>query len=294
MIYLAGVLVVTSKKAFVSVDLEGLPHVVSRLQLVPGRPLWEEAREIVTEVIVKVCEVLRSSGFDEVVVADSHGDMVNIEVGKLPDYVALVRGYPRPTSMVAGAEGSEVALMIGYHAGFGTRRAVFDHTFSGAVVRSLEFNGVRFSEYLVNSSALGHLGIPVIFLAGDENLRSEIANHTPWVVFTPMKEPLSRYSAKSPALSKVLKELEVGVREGLRRHSEGLTKPFRIETPVIVRVSFHESGFADIAELLPIVKRVNGVTVEYEARDPIEAYKILEVLIMASHGVKLMTEVQAR
>ncbi|MEM0473901.1 MAG: M55 family metallopeptidase [Zestosphaera sp.] len=282
------------RRAFLSVDLEGLPHVVSRLHLAPGRPLWEEAREIATKVVVRACEVLRDSGFEEIVVADSHGDMVNLEVSKFSDYVVLVRGYPRPTSMIAGAEGSDVALMIGYHSGFGTRKAVFDHTFSGAVVRSLEFNGVRFSEYLVNSSALGHLGIPVVFLAGDENLRTEVAKHTPWVVFTPLKESLSRYSAKSPSLSRVLKDLELGIREGLRKHAEGLTKPFKIETPVTVRVSFHESGFADVAELLPIVKRVDSLTVEYEARNPVEAYKILEALIMASHGIRLITEIQLR
>lgn len=284
----------SGRRAFVSVDLEGLPHVVSRLHLIPGRPLWEEAREIVTKIVVRVCEVLRDNGFEEVVVADSHGDMVNLEVSKLPDYVVLVRGYPRPTSMVASAEGSDVALMIGYHAGFGTRKAVFDHTFSGAVIRGLEFNGVKFSEYLVNSSALGYLGIPVVLLAGDENLRDEVTRHTPWVTFIPMKESLSRYSARSPALSKVLKNLELGIKEGLRKYFDGVTKPFRIETPVLVRVSFHESGFADIAELLPIVRRVNGITIEYEAHDPIEAYRILEVLIMASHGVRLITEIQVR
>lgn len=284
----------SGKRAFVSVDLEGLPHVVSRLHLTPGRPLWEEAREIATKTIVRACEVLRDSGFEEVVIADSHGDMVNLEASKLPDYIVLVRGYPRPTSMVAGAEGSDIALMIGYHSGFGTRKAVFDHTFSGAVVRSLEFNGIRFNEYLVNSSALGHLGIPVIFLAGDENLRMDVVKHTPWVVFTPLKESLSRYSAKSPALSRVLRDLELGIKEGLRRHAEGLTKPFKIETPVTVRVSFHESGFADVAELLPIVRRIDGLTVEYEARDPLEAYKILEALIMASHGLRSITEIQSR
>lgn len=277
-------------RAFVSVDLEGLPYVVSRLHLTPGKPLWGEAREVVTKVVLKACEVLKGGGFDEVVVADSHGDMVNVEVSELPEYVTLVRGYPRPTSMIAGAEGSDVALMLGYHAGYGTPRATFDHTYSGAVVRSVEFNGIKFSEYLINSSALGHLGVPVIFLAGDEKLGEEVVKYTPWVVFISMKRSISRYSASSPALSKILQEIESGLKKAIKTYTERSARPFKIETPVKVRLMFHESGFADVAEYMPSVRRVDGLTVEYEAQDPVEAYRILELLVMASHGLRLITE----
>ncbi len=278
------------RRAFISVDVEGMPHVVSRLHLAPGRSLWEEARVIATKTVVKVCDVLRSSGFTEVVVADSHGDMVNVKVEELPDYVTVVRGYPRPTSMITGAEGSDVALMIGYHAGYGTPRAAFDHTYSGTVIKSVEFNEVRFSEFLINASVLGYLGIPVVFLAGDERLEEEVARHTPWVTFVPMKRSLSRYSSVSPALSRILQEVELGVKNAVRSYAEGSVKTLNVETPVKVRISFHESGFADIAEYLPLIKRVDGLTVAYEARDPLEAYRILELLVMASHGLRSLTE----
>jgi D-amino peptidase len=45
-------------KAFISLDLEGLPYVVSREHLYVRGALYQEAREIATELVKTVAETL--------------------------------------------------------------------------------------------------------------------------------------------------------------------------------------------------------------------------------------------
>ncbi|MGC8675567.1 M55 family metallopeptidase, partial [Fervidicoccus sp.] len=142
------------KKAFLSVDLEGLPFIVNRGQLSTGNPLWEEGRRIASELTYAAVKAIHDEGFDEVIVADSHADMINIYYERLPKYAYLVRGYPRPRSMITGAEGCSAAFFLGYHAGVGTKDATYDHSFSGSAIRGLEVNGVKMSEFLFNMIAL--------------------------------------------------------------------------------------------------------------------------------------------
>jgi len=65
-------------KAFISVDLEGMPYVVIPGHLSLKGSLYDEARKISTKVTVIVAEELNKNGFDDVVIADSHGPMVNL------------------------------------------------------------------------------------------------------------------------------------------------------------------------------------------------------------------------
>jgi len=51
--------------------------------------------------------------------------------------------------------------------------------------------------------------------------------------------------------------------------------------PVKVEIRFLGTEQADIAEHLPSVERVDGKTVQFVAKDIIEAYRILELLICA-------------
>ena len=41
---------------------------------------------------------------------------------------------------------------------------------------------------------------------------------------------------------------------------------------------------ADAAELLPIAKRVDGLSVEYKTENMITAYKVFELLVLAGTG----------
>ncbi|MFB0567580.1 MAG: hypothetical protein ACETVM_03225 [Candidatus Bathyarchaeia archaeon] len=48
------------------------------------------------------------------------------------------------------------------------------------------------------------------------------------------------------------------------------------------------SHFADVAEFLPIVKRIDGLNVEYTASNMIEAYKIFELLALAAAAISAL------
>lgn len=87
---------VIKMKAHVSVDLEGMPYIVSRGHLNLKAPLYDEARKIATKITLITAEELHKNGFGEVIIADSHGPMVNLLVDDLPDYVEIIRGFPRP------------------------------------------------------------------------------------------------------------------------------------------------------------------------------------------------------
>ncbi len=259
--------------------------------------LYGEARKIATEVVKITATTLHELGFEEVVVADSHGPMVNIiPPEEMPSFVKLVRGFPRPPlSMVVGGKGSDVAIFLGYHARSGVRGgATFDHTYSSATIDWITVNGRPVSETLLNAYLLGEWGgVPVILVAGDRALLEggDVKEALPETVGVPLKESFSRYSAISPSMEAIKKLLIKGTKEAVKRWKEGAIKPpLSVEKPVKVGgVRFLNSGFADAAELCPPrVRRMDGKTVEFEANSVEEAYKMIELLIFAASGVRAL------
>lgn len=277
-------------KAFVSVDLEGMPYIVSPEHLMLKRALYEEARRIATRVTKIAVEALKSCGFEEVLVADSHGPMVNLLVEELPEYVEVVRGFPRPLSMVAWVEECDVAVFLGYHAKAGTAKSTFDHTYSGSTIARVEVNGVEASEFLLNAYVAGHHGVPVILVGGEAKLlEDDVAKYAPWAERVLFKRSASRYAARSPSMAKIEKNLKDAVGKAVLKFNKGEAKPLKTKYPVEVAVTFVKSSFADAAELLPGSKRVGGLTVKYKAKDIVEAYKTLELLVLAAYAVNTMT-----
>jgi D-amino peptidase len=276
-------------KAFVSVDLEGMPYVVVPGHLNLKGSLYEEARKIATKVTLTVADELHKKGFDEVVVADSHGPMVNVHVDDLPEYVEIVRGFPRPLSMVSGVDGCDAAVFLGYHAKFGTARSSFDHTYSGGSINKLEINEVEVSEFLFNAYAAGDFKVPVILVAGDAQLlEDDVKKYAPWVETVALKRSLSRVAAKSPSMTKLERELREAVDRAVSKYKRKKSKLLAAEKPVKARVTFLASHFADVAELLPTVKRVDGLRVEYSAKNMVEAYKTFELLVLAASGISAL------
>jgi len=55
-------------------------------------------------------------------------------------------------------------------------------------------------------------------------------------------------------------------------------------------ITFLASQYADAAELLPSIRRIDGLRVEYTAKGMAEAYKTLELLVLASSGLQALME----
>jgi D-amino peptidase len=273
-------------KAYISVDLEGLPYVVIPGHLNLKGAQYNEIRKIATKLTLVLVNTLHENGFDEIIVADSHGPMVNLMVEELPDYVELIRGFPRPQAMVTGIQGSDVALFLGYHAKSGTAYATFDHTYSGGSIQALKINGIEVSEFLLNTYTAGEVNVPVILVAGDyQLLKDDVKVHTPWAERIELKRSFGRSAAKSPGLGKLEKDLQTGVERAVSKFKKKTTKPLVTKTPVNVEVTFKNSYFADTAELLPQITRVGGHDVKYTTKTMSEAYEIFQLLCLAAAGI---------
>jgi D-amino peptidase len=278
-------------KAFVSVDMEGMPHVVIPGHLTLKGTLYEEARKIATNITLIAADELNKNGFEEILIADSHGPMVNLLVDDLPEYVEVIRGYPRPLSMVAGIESRNIALFLGYHAKFGTARSTFDHTYSSASIMCVEVNGVPASEFLLNSYVAGEFKVPVALVAGEAQLLTDDVNkYAPWAETIALKHSLSRLSARSPSMKVIESDLRKKVRKATTTYKQGKTHLLKARKPVKMRLTFLASHFADAATLLPIVERIDGLKIEYSADCMVNAYKTFELLALAASGMSAVIE----
>ena len=271
--------------ALVSVDYEGLPYIVSpRYQLGPEGRLWSEARRIATRLSRAVAEELRELGYTRVIIADSHGLMVNIEPEALPRGTVLVAGFPRlPPSMTPLADEADVAIFLGYHARAGVLSALA-HTYAGRYIVEVRVNGRPASEYLLNALYLGEKGVPVGLVAGSEELMDEVASETPWAVRLPLKKSLGFTAAASPSLEEVEEALRQAVREMDARLRSGRLKPLEPAKPVRMEITLTSPLYAQIASMLPGVEQVDGSTIAYTSATMEEAMRILELLLYAWIG----------
>ena len=109
----------------------------------------------------------------------------------------------------------------------------------------------------------------------------DVEKHTPWASRVVLKKAPSRYSSISKSVDKLEEHLRLAVKESATSLRTGRAKPLRLDGPVRMRVCFINSGYADVAELSPLCRRVSGTCVEYEVDSIVDAYRQFELLVLA-------------
>jgi len=266
------------RKIFVSVDMEGIAGVVSNEQLGPPGFEYERFRQFMTEETNTALAAAREAGATEFVVSDSHGNMQNLLVEKLPKDVLVVRSAPRPLMMMQGLDESfDGVIFIGYHAGTTNLEGVRAHTMSSATLADVRLNGVSVPEAAFNAAIAGHFGVPVLAITGDDAIVKEARGLLGDVEGAVVKWAYGFHSAKTLTPEAARDVIREKVRAAMARR--GSFRPYVVKTPVELEVRFKNYRPAEVLSYLPIVKRLDAHTVRFVGRDMLEVSRFMEFIL---------------
>lgn len=176
-------------KIYISADIEGITDVTHWDETNLEKPDSRAACEQMTAEVAAACEGAVKAGASDILVKDAHWLARNIEHGKLPREARLIRGWGQhPLSMVQGLEKTfDGVAMIGFHSRGGGAGSPISHTMDPAFVH-VRINDRFASEFLVFAYATAWLGVPVVFVSGDQALMDEVKSINPDITTVAVKE----------------------------------------------------------------------------------------------------------
>lgn len=264
-------------RLYISADIEGIVHVTSAEHVLPGGFEYEAARTWMTDTVLAAVEAAHAHGVHEVIVSDSHGNAQNIRPDAMPDYVQLVRGWPRPLSMMQGINVGQFdgAMLIGYHTGAMTPGGNFAHNFSGNL-RQLVVNGQTFTETSVSAAIAGAFGVPILLVSGDDVYCSEAQRILGAVEAVEVKKAPGRHASLNPSTAVAHERIRTGVARALEHRQRAL--PFVVDGPLEVEFSFRRHLQAEVLALLPNIERFGAHDVRSTFPDILGLARFIEFL----------------
>ena len=245
-------------KVFISIDMEGISTIVDWAEVNRNNSEYNHTRKIMAKDLNSAVEGALESGAKEIAVCDAHGGARNLRPEDVHETAYLIRGSPKPNSMMEGIdEGFDAAMYVGYHSMKGTPNGICAHTISGSTVQAVYVNGRETGEFGLNSALAGFYGVPSIFLAGDYAATVEAEKFVPGITTAAVKWAVGRNSAKCLHPKKAMRLIKAKVKNAF---SKKYPAPRVVNSPVEVKVVLANAVMADVASLIPSLERVDGVT----------------------------------
>lgn len=262
-------------KIFISVDMEGIGG-IGTSAMVSGGKDYDVGRKLMTAEVNAIVAAIFETGPAEIIVNDSHGDMQNLLHTQLDPRVEYIQSNIKPLGMVQGLDKSfDGIIFTGFHAMAGTENGFLAHTGSGTV-KGLWLNGTEVGEGGLNAYFAGSVGVPVLMGSGDKTFVEEIKKLIPSIRTVTTKEAIGTAAAKLLHPDVVTKALKEQTKVALK--DIGKVKGISVDGPVELKMKVDNPTRADVAMSIPGMKRVDGYTVSYQAKNMEEAYKLIRVI----------------
>jgi D-amino peptidase len=262
-------------KILISTDIEGVAGVVHHQQVRAGNPEYERARVLMTHEANAAIAGAFDAGATEVLVNDSHGDFRNMAAEQLDPRARFVLGKPRYLGMMAGVDqGVAAVCLVGYHSR-AQGRGILAHTINSFAFRRVLFNDVEMGEAGIYGALAGEYGVPVVMGSGDDAFIEEHRPLFPQAVFVQTKRATGQTSGISLSPEEARAAIRAGVAAALRSQPPA---PYRIATPLEVRIQTQIPALADLFCQWPTLRRLAGDEVGFDAPSVEAAVRMLNCL----------------
>jgi len=260
-------------KVFIMTDLEGATGVAGEWSdFNPGGREHDSARRLLTGDINAAIQGAYEGGADKIMVLDGHGAAFSILLENLDPRVQLIRG--RRSSELEGLDETfNLMFGVGAHSMAGTPDGLLTHTLSHTEIDNVWLNGQRIGEIGLWATLAGHYNVPLGLVTGDLAAVKEIQTLLKRIETVVVKEATSRFAARClhPQISWKM------IREAAKKATTKAEafKSFKPETPMELKVEYHNSERAmKISERTGVV-RIDGRSASCTGNNIMTIYKIL-------------------
>lgn len=260
-------------KVFISVDIEGCAGITHWDEAEKNHADYPEFREQMTREAIAAIEGAEAAGATEILVKDAHSSGRNLITSMLPANVRLVRAWQgHPLCMVQELDESfDAVMMIGYHSAAGSEANSLAHTLS-LDAAEIRINGHRASEYYVHALASSMLGVPTVFVSGDQGLMEEIEAVNPHVGRCAVKVGRGQ-STVSLTPAAALK----AIRDGASKALKGDRKACHLQVPehIILEITYNNPVLAARHRWYPGAEHIGNRTIRFETGHYLDVLRML-------------------
>lgn len=176
-------------KIYILTDLEGVAGVARWDQTGRDTPGYPQAVRLMTEELrACVAGIQAAEAEAEIWVWDAHGPGA-IDVERFPRGAKLLNNGPVPTSGFMDAT-FDALFFLGQHSKAGTRNGNLAHSYSSLSIERIRINGIELGEFGCRAAYAGTLGVPTVFVSGDDTIMAEAKALVPGIYGAQVKVAL--------------------------------------------------------------------------------------------------------
>lgn len=254
-------------KVLMMTDLEGASGVVSfEDQTGPDSRYYEAAKKLLTAEVNAAVDGLLQAGVEDVLVVDGHGPGA-IRFEDLHPGACLLHGRPlAPWAALAKIfKTYDACLMVGQHAMAGVPTSNMNHTQNSRAIDYYQLNGRKIGEIAQFALFCGALGVPMIFLSGEEDACLEAQALIPGIVTAAVKQGLGRGSAISLSAPEAQRRIRAGVIQAVECQRSSPLPALVWDGPYTLEIRYFSTSDADGRMSQPDVERVDPQRVRLHA-----------------------------
>lgn len=265
-------------KLFISADIEGTAGITMWDETENGHARYSYFAAQMTKEVASAIEGAAQAGYTSTV-KDAHDSACNLDPAGLPRSARLIRGWCRDLWCMMGGldrEPYDAVAFTGYHSDAMSNGNPLSHTMETAV-QKVCINGERASEFTINAYMAAYLGIPIVFLSGDEALCEAAKQLVPGI-----RTVASKTGMGSAVMSRHPDVVCDDIRDTMRQALAALADPearaaclLTLPESFELSIEYKDWNTAHRLSFYPGARLVDAKTIAFTTKDYYEAMRFM-------------------